>query len=938
MEKESLSVKAGAQLWKLAQNLYTERLVNAAYRGVLGRAPDVAGAEAYGRALRTHEELPGIIASLVDSEEFAQRHLSLRAPGMVRSMADRLLGAAFEGASARDQAIAQAEQGDLQSALTLLVRSDAFWKSVFAERSHELQDHLVRAIFDGGPGTEITEEWAGLLRQGPSGLTEVITRALNSNEVWERQLAGRSDELIQAAFSTLLGRGAEPAAIAEYRGRIQSTAGFAGVLSDIGKSDEAWQRQVELHSEELLHALFSGVLKRKADLSEQHAYAQRLRNAESLGSLAAEVARSDEFWRKNLGERADLLVRICFNALLGREPDQDALAKYAGELSHSHDLAALVANIAGSSEHWERSFRAHADELVQTLYQGLLGRDAEPAALQSYARKLNAPIDLAGLAAAIGNSNEFWKSSLQAHRREIVRAIYEGIFGSEPAPALVEDLASRITDVDDFRTSLGEIVESREFKKKLLDTQAEDFVRALYRGMLGRDPEARALESYSSKLRESGDLKGLAAAINGSVEHERYVETLNWRRQFTSMCTAILQRLPTPDEYSAWESVRKLTPSEEYSQLVLKWLVLQRSKEQGRLQIERVATGSRRLSILFVHGAKKEKDSLFPVFEKLNKEGSATRKVVLCDVVAAVDYFANFPNDRYVLVTAFEHSHRKLKAAGLEGIFVYMEHGVAPLKAYTYAPHYRGFDYSLLPGDLWCERLKLLYPELSGDRLYTVGYPKLAIQPVTETQKIAYAQRLGLNAGKKIVLFAPTWSGGNPELGISNIKYLKSTENYIAIAHDGDTGIAAGLKKLGYPIHMMSDGETISEHYAFADILVTDISSTAIEFARLGKPVICIKTPSYPDFEEKFIGSNGVPVIPHTAHSWDFCPVVERAQVGAELEKVITMLHGGAFEPDASSLVTEMCACYGQEAVERCSAAIEKIIDENYTEARPQND
>lgn len=36
----------------------------------------------------------------------------------------------------------------------------------------------------------------------------------------------------------------------------------------------------------------------------------------------------------------------------------------------------------------------------------------------------------------------------------------------------------------------------------------------------------------------------------------------------------------------------------------------------------------------------------------------------------------------------------------------------------------------------------------------------------------------------------------------------------------------------GYPVHAMIDGESISEHYAYADVLVTDISSTAIEFAQ----------------------------------------------------------------------------------------------------------
>lgn len=416
MGKEAIGMKAGAKVWHLVQRLYTQRLVDAAYYGVLGREPDAAGAESYALVLRGQGELAGVIGGLAASDESWERQLIARAPAMVRNLADGLLGEACADEGLRSSLSALAVQGDLETAVLLLVRSDAYWNTIFADRSQQLLEHIDRTIFDSQPDVRRLADWAVLLEQGPFGLADVFACLLNSQLTWERLVVDHADELIHAAFGSVLGRSAEPEALAEYRRRIQNVGAYADVLSDIVLSEEAWQRQILLRAGELLQAVFRGLFGRAADPQERAEYEQRLRTDSSLSRVIAEIACSDEAWECQMGRHAEEMIAMAYQVVLARRPDESEIAHWTQRSMSMSVMRDLLNALLESDDFQVRQFSGSAKEAgwstsaLDAIYRGVLGRPVDVNGLQEYEIRIKSSRDLEPVIATLLKSTEFRNS------------------------------------------------------------------------------------------------------------------------------------------------------------------------------------------------------------------------------------------------------------------------------------------------------------------------------------------------------------------------------------------------------------------------------------------------------------------------------------------------------------------------------------------------
>lgn len=329
--------------------------------------------------------------------------------------------------------------------------------------------------------------------------------------------------------------------------------------------------------------------------------------------------------------------------------------------------------------------------------------------------------------------------------------------------------------------------------------------------------------------------------------------------------------------------------------------------------------------VLFVYLDKKDRDSLFPVYDTLVQVSSRNFCVCLFSMFEAVNYVVRHRLNNVIVVTALERTSYLLKLMGLDKmVHVYLEHGVAPLKRYTYAEHYRSFDYCLLPGRLWVDRLHELFPDTNG-RLFVTGFPKLVKKRITVEDRLEYCGAHNLDPTKAICLFAPSWSGGGRHRGIFNIEALKDVPNLIAIPHDGDREFALQMKCLGLPVHVMVD-DVITDHYPFADLLISDISSTAIEFALLGKPVVCLLCPPYPDYDDSWLGGDNIPRVPFTNYSWDFshvCTVDNVVNVVREVIESRAVLN--------TEIISASCECFGRDASKLAVDSILYIASVEFT-------
>ncbi|MCI4406654.1 MAG: DUF4214 domain-containing protein, partial [Sulfuricurvum sp.] len=90
----------------------------------------------------------------------------------------------------------------------------------------------------------------------------------------------------------------------------------------------------------------------------------------------------------------------------------------------------------------------------------------------------------------------FQKAFIRIFTKQLVREAYHGILQRE---ADVQGLASYTDALKQnfgFGALLRDLSESDEHWQKTLEVRAPELVRALYRGLLDREPEPEALQGY----------------------------------------------------------------------------------------------------------------------------------------------------------------------------------------------------------------------------------------------------------------------------------------------------------------------------------------------------------------------------------------------------------------------------------------------------------
>ncbi|NQV14049.1 CDP-glycerol glycerophosphotransferase family protein [bacterium] len=192
------------------------------------------------------------------------------------------------------------------------------------------------------------------------------------------------------------------------------------------------------------------------------------------------------------------------------------------------------------------------------------------------------------------------------------------------------------------------------------------------------------------------------------------------------------------------------------------------------------------------------------------------------------------------IVIAHDKPLVRLEKCGWKGEFIYIEHGLSPMKYYTYK--YDFFQRAALlfyPGEVFKRKMEAINPEF--DRGLLGGYPKVDNLVSLKIDRDDLCKQFSLNSDKPIVLFAPSWGGKkNSEAGIHNVKHLSGLSNLIIVPHSADYSYA---KKYGA---IRPGAGNINQFLHLADVVVSDISSVLAEASILDKPVVQLKLLRYP--------------------------------------------------------------------------------------------
>lgn len=192
------------------------------------------------------------------------------------------------------------------------------------------------------------------------------------------------------------------------------------------------------------------------------------------------------------------------------------------------------------------------------------------------------------------------------------------------------------------------------------------------------------------------------------------------------------------------------------------------------------------------------------------------------------------------IVIAYDKPLNRLEKCGWKGDFIYIEHGLSPMKYYTY--RYDFFQRAAIlfyPGEVFRRKMEAINPAF--DRGLLGGYPKIDELVNMKIHKPGLCQKYSLDPGKPIILFAPSWGGKkNSEAGIHNARHFAALENTLIVPHSADYPLA---KKYG----AIRPGKgNINQFLHLANVVVSDVSSVLAEASILNKPVVQLILPHYP--------------------------------------------------------------------------------------------
>src|SRR5437588_543883 len=460
-----MSTRLRSMTFRLFVRLCAADILDSVYLGILARAPDSAGRDAYAEKLREASDLTNVLSEIIRSDEFREKSIAALAPELVRAAFQGVLERVPEPRALTFYAQSLAAKRDWVAFLTEIIHSQEFREKSLVALAPQLVRAAFMGTFDREPeADELTFYAQSLVARKDLG--RLLTEILDSQEFRERALVALVPQLVRATYQGLLEREPEPEALASYAQSLAAKKDVSALISEILRSEEFREKSLAALAPQLVQATYRGLLGREPEAQALASLAQNVAAGKDLPTLLSDTIHSDEFRERSLAALAPRLVRAAYQGLLEREPEPEALASYVQSLAAKKDVSALLNEILWSQEFREKSLAALAPQLVQATYQGLLERAPEPEALTSYSQGLAAGRNLGALLSEITHSQEFHEKTLAALAPELVRAAFQGILEREPEPKALASCAESLTAKKDLGALLRELIRSKEFAAK----------------------------------------------------------------------------------------------------------------------------------------------------------------------------------------------------------------------------------------------------------------------------------------------------------------------------------------------------------------------------------------------------------------------------------------------------------------------------------------
>lgn len=168
-----------------------------------------------------------------------------------------------------------------------------------------------------------------------------------------------------------------------------------------------YSKVLRYFANKIVHDIYQGVLRREPDELGESIYIDLLKNASNLVTAIKEVAGSEEFWQLLLQLHRDEIVEAVYQGLLLRGSDEVGQNTYTKQFKTIADLSEILRQVALSKEHRQLLLSFDQIEVIQQLYQKLIQRNLSPVQKDLYLDRLKKGDSIARIAEEIVNSQEY---------------------------------------------------------------------------------------------------------------------------------------------------------------------------------------------------------------------------------------------------------------------------------------------------------------------------------------------------------------------------------------------------------------------------------------------------------------------------------------------------------------------------------------------------
>lgn len=259
----------------------------------------------------------------------------------------------------------------------------------------------------------------------------------------------------------------------------------------------------------------------------------------------------------NSGTR-DFVTRM-YQVVLGREPDPNGLETWINQLESGRLGAAdIVSRFFNSPEYQGKNKSSEA--VVKDCYNAMLGRDPDPSGLEHWKAMLDIGMTSDKVCAGFLNSNEFlglanyygirrgtidlkYYRDLNYDRTAFVYRLYQDCLSRTPDLGGLEHWCRMLSLGSDGTNVASGFVFSTEYKNRL-PSNAE-FVDMLYRTILGRNADAAGKADWTNQL-------------NFTVTREKVLNGFMFSPEFSAKCAkagiTVGKKIAEPDSTRAWKA------------------------------------------------------------------------------------------------------------------------------------------------------------------------------------------------------------------------------------------------------------------------------------------------------------------------------------------------------------------------------------------------